>query len=248
MWDVITSLPYSSFMKAVVWGAFIGLAAGTLLVVLLVKLGFWKRENRAYNLAVKLFYLYIPVILSVTGMTWQLNALAKGEVLGLLETFRPKINALAAEKAEAALETFGFQDAGHAASPSMLMLSLKESLDSAADPILEPLPAPVRAAVKPVWGTVTRFVAENIEKELLTLLGAKFGLNDAETGQFMVKSIILTLKGGILVDVVRVQVEKRFDGVNGIICQTAILLLLPVVLEAALYHFLRRKKRPSPNP
>jgi hypothetical protein len=239
MWDIISNLPYDSLMQTAVRGAFLGFAAGALPAAVLLKLGFWKRENRAYNLAVKLFCLYIPVVLAVLVMAWRLNALARGETLDLVESFRPQVSALAAEKAGAALEAFG-SDAGQASLPRLLH-ALKERLDAAADPILEPLPAPVHAMAKPVWETATRLAAASLEKELLDRLGARLGLKDPDT--FLTQSIVLSLQGGILTDVVRVQIDKRFDGINGNIRLAAILLLLPVALEAALYRFSRRGKR-----
>ncbi|MDR2405847.1 MAG: hypothetical protein LBE27_05695 [Deltaproteobacteria bacterium] len=57
-----------NFVWFVLVGCVLGLSAGVILVVFLGKRGLFKRKNRFYNLLVKGYYLYLPLVFTISSL------------------------------------------------------------------------------------------------------------------------------------------------------------------------------------
>jgi hypothetical protein len=83
-------------------GGTAGLAAGIIFVIVLRKTGLLKRENKLYSALVKLYYLYIPLVLAILCAAWFTVSSARSLTFSLFADLRPEIIDASVKAAETA--------------------------------------------------------------------------------------------------------------------------------------------------
>ncbi|MDR1885396.1 MAG: hypothetical protein LBQ56_03915 [Synergistaceae bacterium] len=246
--NLLMSIGYKSFGFAVLKGALGGLAAGAVIVAVMGRLGLFKRDGKFRSAAVKLFYLYIPVVTALILAAWSAVSSARTEAVSILVQFRPDLASLSVSVAESANDKIigmtGAEGLEGIGLPQMAMI-ISNSVDEALSSKLQDYPN-LLALPKPIRYVISEMLVEYVSDILVRKLAESaesIGLSSKRFEGVMATGIIASLQGGLLADIAEIQLTRIFDGFHGKVRAAGIVLALPVLIEVGLSLRGRRKRR-----
>lgn len=238
MLDFISSLGIDA-ITAILKGLGVGLLAGLAVTLIAAKLGLFRRENKKWNMAVKLYYLYIPVIFILFFCARFAFNTGQDKVYELMDAIHADVTQTTVQGAQYAMAQV--TEDGKDVSPAEIMAELGRMADNLTDRGINMLPSAVRKLVGPVRPVVSKALVSMLKKQLVKIITENSGLSNNSVTELMQIGIVASLEGGLFMDVVRHEIDRRLSPVRGNILKVFLLLLLPVVLETAFYRYRRRK-------
>lgn len=245
----MTSLLHSLGLHTAAFGkgALLGLGAAVLVLFVCKVSGLLKRQNKAHNLVVKLYYLYIPVVFAGFLGAWFAVADMRIQVSRGLDVARPIVTQASVEAANALMDELKKRYPEGA-------VSLKEGLLPAVRVYLgekffhnvagAPAIPPV---LQPLMDTAASFlsgkVAEEIERRMLERAASAVNIDTKDLREFWAGDIITTMKKGLVMNLLEKHLFKPFEAMQGMVRNTGIFLLLPVALETAVSLWFARRRQ-----
>ncbi|MDL2307420.1 hypothetical protein LJC48_05270 [Desulfovibrio sp. OttesenSCG-928-C06] len=237
--EFISALGYSAMIFGVLKGIAIGLAAGIVLVIILAKTGLLRRNNSKHQLAVKLYYLYIPLLFAAVAGGWMGATAVRAEANSAVEQFRPELTELSVEVGNIVLKDILALDNPDVIKASSLSPLIHKYADTALDEKLGEVSPRLQALVSPVRAPFARLLAGMLESRLLSLASDTLKLDEESIEALWNKGVITVLRQGLVVDIIKRQISQRFQPLFSMLRTFGITLLLPVIIEIFVF---RRKK------
>jgi len=229
---------------AVVWSAVkfaaLGLFLALVAVIVCAKFKVFRRQNKFWNIAAKLYFLYIPIICIGSGAGFGLlqyiksvnnkavNALVqpvKQEMIGYLEGLSPEVTA---NLSFASLKTKIRDDIGQ--------LFKDTAAENSISNFVNKLPNPGKGLV---FNTLTNIVIDKVNAEISNVTG----LDKKSLAQLWNKTAIELLKSDFLNDILSQRVNGFISGYQKALLLFLFLLLLVPAVDTLIARKLEKRSK-----
>jgi hypothetical protein len=231
-------------LPSIVKGAFIGLAAGLILVIVLGRFGMLRRRNRALNILTKFWYVYIPILLAVTLAALSGISYGHSWVLRLTNEARPEITEISVEAAEGFLESLGAVS-GDIQVQHVITLFGGHIDGYFGTSVLQGITSRsggyARRVVDAVRPYVTGALTDYVANRLLGAASGRLNLPEERVIELWNTDILTAFKSGLVIDIVEAQINARIAPAYKMVKTLFIILALIPAAEIGISLFLRRR-------
>jgi hypothetical protein len=235
---------------AILKGALAGLAIGILIVVILGKFGLFRREGRVRNILAKVWYAYIPLLLMASCSAWFGISHVNSLVVEFANEMRPEATAISVEFAESVIDSFeelsavsGDLQVGQVM--SIVGGYIDEYFDTSLLTKFGGYSVYARRLVESVRPYVSGALASFVEQRIIKLASGGLSIPEERLVEMWNTDILTALRAGLVMDIIEVQVDKRFASIRSPVKILTIILAIFPLLEIALSRNSQKTPRPT---
>jgi hypothetical protein len=230
-------------------GAALGFAAGIVIGIFLGRLGLFRRDNRIHNVIAKIWYVYIPLL--VMGACLSLSAVYEyqSRASSFAESMRPEISELSFVLADGFLNSVKIASGDLTVSDvvAVARIYVGDRFDEYIAPNIENRSGFIKGLAWIFRSALLETLPSYIGSRIESMTAGALDISRERLTDIWNTDIRTALKNGLVSDIIRSEIARRFAALRVTVMLVLSLLLLPPVLETAVSLRYRRKRASAAN-
>ncbi len=247
--EYLQAVNFTTLAWAICKGVGCGLLAGLLLLALGSRFGLLRRVGKIHNLAVKLYYFYLPVVCAGLGALWLSLGAVEKEMLAVSGQIRPAAVAFTTESAKNWLEAIQEKfPAGAVSIKDLGRYAMSEQIEKRLSAALEErltLPEFMSGIKDNISDLLADITLEAVEDRLLEKASDTTSMDVELLRAIWQTDIIGGMQNGLVMDIFDNYIRNTFTAFRGKALLLGVLLLAPVFLEWGLSVYFSRRRKPA---
>jgi len=247
--DYLAIFPASFSLLAVLFAtikyAVLGFVVSLVLVVVCVKFKVFRRQNKYWNFAAKLYYLFIPVVCITTGAAFGFlqygKNISNGVVNGLLQPIKQEV-VVQLKNLPPEIQTIDLQTimmAGTAVLQLLDSVQFKGSVRSSHE-------TEVKFSLLAAW--LLKFLINSVIDELNTKAASAIGIDKAEVSASLKKNVVEIFESNFLNDILSQRIHSTIHSYQKMLLLIVFLFLLIPTIDFLIAKKLEKYRHNNVDP